>query len=387
MKIQTLHRSVDNVADGQAKVGHGRFLHRASDQATLDYVRLACRDNYNKPSNEQQLLNHIVTTTKLAGYTFARSLIVDYYVSLKANPFVIFTGPQGRGKTELVQKFAEALVGCGNGQYAMIPCGTSWHDHTGEDNYYRSLQARFCSWRFVELLQEAADPGNVGKVYLVCFDALTPDELEYYFSTLLYVSSTGKKRLHLPGFPPEQQPVVPSNLYITATIDIDRWDAELSPKVLRHAGLIEFRAPFHEVPQTQTKIAPSPVGYQRIWLQSALRDVETARYRLSQLLGPDCLNRLRCSPELAQLLWRGGVVLTTQLLEELTTYIANSFDEDGTGLFDVQDRLANAQIAFDAQVIQRVLWRLRGSSDVELHQDLINYLDRMTMMAWQQAVA
>ena len=387
MKIQTLHRSVDDVADGQAKVGHGRFLHRAGDQVNQKYVRLACRDSDNTSSNEQQLLDHIVTTTKLAGYAFARSLIVDYYVSLKTNPFVIFTGPQGRGKTELVQKFAEALVGYGNGQYAMIPCGASWHDHTGEDNYYRSLQARFCSWRFVELLQEAAAPGNAGKVYLVCFDALTPDELEYYFSTLLYVSSNGEKRLHLPGFPPEQQPVVPSNLYITATIDIDRWKSELSPKVLRHAGLIEFRAPFHEISQTQTTMLPSPIGYQRIWLQSALRDVETARYRLSQLLGPDCLNRLRCSPELAQLLWRGGVVLTTQLLEELTTYIANSFDEDGNGLFDAQDRRTNAQIAFDAQVIQRVLWRLRGSGDGELHQDLITYLDRITMMAWQQAVA
>jgi hypothetical protein len=34
-------------------------------------------------------------------------------------------------------------------------------------------------------LQEAAEPSNASKAYMVCFDALHPDEIEYYFATLL----------------------------------------------------------------------------------------------------------------------------------------------------------------------------------------------------------
>jgi hypothetical protein len=57
-------------------------------------------------------------------------------------------------------------------------------------------------------------------------------------------------------------------------------------------------------------------------------------------------------------------------------FVANSFDEHGVGLFDSHDQQSNAQIAFDAQVVQRVLWRLRFSDDLALRHDLAAYLDQ-----------
>jgi hypothetical protein len=105
------------------------------------------------------------------------------------------------------------------------------------------------------------------------------------------------------------------------------------------------------------------------------------------VLDPEQLSRLRSSPELARLLWRGGLALTGQALHELTLYIANSFDEHGRGLFDPCDPQRNAQVAFDAQVVQRVLWRLRESADDELRRDLADYLDQTALAAAQQAVA
>ena len=250
--------------------------------------------------------------------------------------------------------------------------------------------------RFLDLLQEAADPSNAAKVYLVCFDALHPDELEYYFATLLRVTPEGEKRLNFPGFPPERQPVVPPNVYITATVNTVEHKDDLSRNVLRSAGLIEFRAteqahdPAHsnESPTWAGSVwAKPPVGYQRLWLRAALHDVTAARARLVAILGNDQFGRLRCSPELSRLLWRGGVVLTTHTLHELTTYIANSFDEHGRGLFDPHDPHRNARIAFDAQVVQRVLWRLRETADSELRGDLADYLDEIALTETRQAVA
>jgi hypothetical protein len=360
-----------------------------NESAIPPLLRLSCRDVYGYVGGEHEMLARIGDAVTAAGYGFSRALVVTYYVSLKTNPFVILTGAEGRGKTEFAQLFAETLVGRDSSQYALISGGAAWPSGTGEDSYYRTLLERFSSLRFLELLQEAATPGNVGKLYMVCFDALHPSELEYYFANLLHVTPEGEKRLNLPGFPLDRQPVVPPNVYITATVNGAENSYTLSRDVLRHAGLIEFRAPAgpRAVVEQQRWELPPPVGYQRLWLRAALRDIGMARARLAEILGPERLGRLRSSPELAWLLWRGGVVLTTQTLQELTSYIANSFDEQGRGLFDPTDPWRNAHLAFDAQVVQRVLWRLRDSDDSELRRDLADYLDRLARAGGQLAVA
>jgi hypothetical protein len=386
--IQHFHGAASDEAGGQANEGRGKLTLAPVVGARSPVYRLACRDLIEPLAGEQELLAHIIGTINGAGPTFSHTLIVNYYVSLKTNPFVILTGAEGRGKTDLARLFAEALVGSGSSQYTLIPGGSVWPSGTGEDDYYRSLQERFSSWRFIDLLQEAADPSNAGKAYLICFDALHPGELEYYFATLLQVTPEGEKRLHLPGFPPDRQPSVPPNVYITATVDTAEHKHELSRNVLCHAGMIEFRATRQPCGTARPVWAVQPpVGYQRLWLHAALHDIEAARARLAAILGRDQVGRLRCSPELARLLWRGGLALTRQTLHELTLYIANSFDEHGRGLFDTCDPQRNAQIAFDAQVVQRVLWRLRESADDELRRDLADYLDQTALAAAQQAVA
>jgi energy-coupling factor transporter ATP-binding protein EcfA2 len=386
---QNFREATGDAAGGWANEGLGKLMLVPNESAGPALLRLSCRDIYGCAASEQDLLAHISDIITADSYGFSRALIVNYYVSLKTNPFVILTGAEGRGKTRFVQLFAEALVGRDSSQYALISGGAAWPGSTGEDRYYRSLQEQHNSLRFLDLLQEAASPGGAGKVYLVCFDALHPSELEYYFATLLQISPTGEKRLNLPGFPADRQPVVPSNVYITATVNVAEQSYTLSHAVLRHAGLIEFRAPsgLHPLVERGQSPAPPPVGFQRLWLRAALHDVELARARLAEILGFDRLGRLRSSPELARLLWRGGVVLTTQTLHELTAYIANSFDECGRGLFDPHDAWRNAHIAFDAQVVQRVLWRLRDSDDRELRRDLAEYLDRIALTSDQQAVA
>jgi hypothetical protein len=390
--IQNFRAAADEEVGGQADEGQGKLALAPNERASNLLARMACRDTRSDMLGEQDLLKRLLAAVEVSGYPFSRGLIVSYYVSLKSNPFVILTGPEGQGKTELARLFAEALVGAGGTQYTLIPSAGVWPGGTGQDSYYRSLQEQFCSWRFLDLLQEAAEPSNAGKAYLVCFDALHPDEIEYYFATLLQVTAAGEKRLNFPGFPADRQPIVPSNVYITATLNTVGSNDHLSSNVLRHAGLIEFRAvrtldalARHDA--NPATILPPPVGYQRLWLGAALNDLATARAKLAAILGDDYLGRLRCSPDLSRLLWRGGLALTSQTLQELTTYIANSFDERGQGLFDPYDRQRNARIAFDAQVVQRVLWRLRESTDHELRRDLADYLDAIALTSMHQAVA
>ncbi len=376
--------TVIDEADGRANGGRGK-LALVPPRHDLP-LRTACRDALPAVS-EQDLLNHVMDVVATSGYAFSRSLVVDCYVSLKTNPLVILTGPQGCGKAAFMDLFAEALLGRGSPQYARISGDAAWLGGTGEHGYFRALQERFGSLRFMELIQEAGDPGNLGKLFIVCFDALHPHELDYYFTRLVLIGRNGEKRLNLPGYQDGEQPLLPENLLITATVRQSVLGEGPDSEALRHASLIQFRRPVARVPVALRPAAPVPVGYQRMWLRAALRDVEQARQRLLSLLGPERLNRLTFSPALGRLLWRGGLALSARQLQEVTVYVANSFGADGRGLFDPEDAGRNAQIAYDAQVVQRVLWRLPGGIDPDLHTDLTRYLDDVARCAGQQAVA
>lgn len=379
--------STGSVAGGPADGGRGKLALLSHPGAGPSLLRFGCRHAHDQVAGEQRLIEHIIRVCDAAGYGFPRSLIVNYYVSLKTNPFVVLAGPPGTGKAPFTRLFAEALVGEERSQYALIPGGASWHRSTGEGSYYRSIQDRFTSLRFQELLQEATSPSNTGKLYLVCFERLLPEEVEYYLTRLLQVGPNGQRHLRLPDLSAERQVSIPANVAITATVDTSDDTSLLGSVALRHAGLIAFRALHSPNGAEQEHLPPPPVGFQRLWLRAAVQDLDRARRKLSRILGPEQYARLGCSPELRDLLWSNGRPLFGHNLQELTSYIANSFDEQGYGLFDPLNAVHNAQIAYDAQVIQRVIWRLGSPSDSDLQHDLSEYLEQAGPPTQCQAVA
>lgn len=302
---------------------------------------------------EQQLVAHL---TAALGGVFPRTLLVTYYVSLKTNPLVVITGRQGAGKAALAAGFAAALVGAESGQFVTIG-SDSWARHGTQSSYYRDIHERFGVSQLLETLNEAAAPENAGRAYLVLLKGLTVEELHSYVARFISVEPGGQRRLALPGLSGADQPVLPPSCLITATLHTPRVATALDQEVLRHAGQIELARDLHAgafVPD----LPPPPVGLQRLMLAAACHDPELARARLDAILGRGLAQRLGPSPEVARRILEGGAAVTRALREDTLAYVANSFDEDGRGLFDPTDARRNAQTAYDAQVVQRVLWRI-----------------------------
>lgn len=65
------------------------------------------------------------------GFSYEEGLIENFYLCLKAKPFVILAGISGTGKTRLVKLFAEALgATASNGRYKLLPVRPGWSDST-----------------------------------------------------------------------------------------------------------------------------------------------------------------------------------------------------------------------------------------------------------------
>lgn len=340
--------AVGKGADGKASEGQGKLAQLAPAAGACPAYRAQHTAN-----GEQLLISHLVATL---GASFPRTLLVTYYVSLKTNPFVVLTGREGAGKAALAAGFGAALVGRASGQFVTIG-SDSWARRGSQSSYYRGIHERFGVSQLGEALNEAAAPENAGRVYLVLLKGLTIEELDLYLNRLIHVGPDGDRRLALPGVARADSPVVPPNCFITATLHSPRTASPLDQQVLSNAGQIEFSPGLHASAEVPALPLP-PVGLQRIMLGAAIHDGDSARARLAHILGRSGLRRLGPSPEVAAALVEGGTAVTRALREATLAYVANSFDDEGRGLFDPANPRRNAQLAYDSQLVQRLLWRI-----------------------------
>ncbi|NJM05537.1 hypothetical protein HC891_03980 [Candidatus Gracilibacteria bacterium] len=355
--------SASNEAGGQAVDGRGKLHYYFGGPARSLTARAAATLDL-----EQTLLDQLVEMFRPA---LPQTLLTEFFVSLKTNPFVVLTGAEGAGKAALVEGFARSLVGRETNQFITISSG-EWAQQTSQQRYFADIHERFGSLHFLEALQEAAAPGNLGKIYIVFLRGLQPDELHTYCSQLLRVEANGTKRLALPGVPLAQQPTLPPNIFIIATLHLSQFTAQLDDHVQRHATLIAFGPTARAPKQLPLPALPLPVGYQRVLLRAVVNHDQVAQDRLWALLSARELSTLQPSPQLWELLQQNGIGPDYRLDADMRRFIANSFDSAGHGLFDRENIIRNARIACDARFIQRILWRLE---DPMLRQQLTAFLD------------
>ena len=180
-----------------------------------------------------------------AGLFIQNDFVIRFIASLLTKPFVILTGLSGSGKTKLAQAFARWICQ-DDREYRIIPVAADWTNREPLLGYPNSLE----STKYVkpdngllDLILCAIDKPD--KPFFLILDEMNLSHVERYFADFLSALESGEPiHLHsskdeLDGVP--QKIVIPANLFIIGTVNVDETTYMFSPKVLDRANVIEFR--------------------------------------------------------------------------------------------------------------------------------------------------
>jgi 5-methylcytosine-specific restriction endonuclease McrBC GTP-binding regulatory subunit McrB len=210
-------------------------------------------------------------------------------------------------------------------------------------------------------------------LYFFCLDEMNLAHVEYYFSQFLsaleeerpeerYVWLLSTRTQHMLHKGSEDIPaklLIPPNLLFTGTINVDETTQPLSDKVIDRANTIEFfEVELDKIPTRRP--LPDPIT------------ILTTTWQSYQAVQPDTTYRSQVV-EIGKLLNKMDMGLGYRVLREIEMYLANS-----KGLLD-------PQVAFDLQVKQRILPRVRGTEAIkEPLNDLLTFMQHNNLSRSEQ---
>jgi 5-methylcytosine-specific restriction endonuclease McrBC GTP-binding regulatory subunit McrB len=314
--------------------------------------------------SETDLITLIENYISARGYYFDPETIRNYHTCLKTRPFVILAGLSGTGKSKLPQLYAEALGhNVQNGHYLRLPVRPSWNDDRFLLGYLNTITGEYITEPGIEFVINAErDRENL---YFFGLDEMNLAHVEYYFSQFLSAmeeESVADRRIHLFSESAEKRlrqqgsslevkrtVIVPDNLLFTGTINVDETTQPISEKVIDRANTIEFfEVDLDKIPEKR----PIPETF----------SLGTSAWKSYIASAPNTQYRGRIN-DLNKILNPGGLGLGYRVVREMELYLANS-----AGLLPIDT-------AFDLQVKQRILPRVRGTSAIsETLRSLITFV-------------
>ena len=292
------------------------------------------------------------------GFNYDGSLIENFYLGLKSKPFVILAGTSGTGKTRLVRLFAEAI----NAEYKLVSVRPDWSDSSDLFGHV-DLNQKFVPGAIIDFVKQAEL--NPNKPYFLCLDEMNLARVEYYMSDILSAIETRRYESGMIitdpvvssanyGNDPHAlgrygKVILPGNLYIVGTVNMDETTFPFSKKVLDRANTIEFSYVDLLSMSSFSTATSDKITVTNEFLVSkyiTLNDCEAAD---REYIGSVCttLSRINGILEIA------NAHIGYRVRDEIVFYMLNNREAD----------LLDDKIAFDNQIMQKILPRVQGSSE------------------------
>ena len=192
------------------------------------------------------MINPIISSILSTGLIYSDTLIKRLAYSLMAKPFVILSGLAGSGKTQLALVFAKCLSENIEEQVCTVSIGADWTNREpllGYPNALKSEEYVNPESGVLDLLIEANRVENANKPYFLILDEMNLSVVERYFADFLSAMESGEP-IKLWDHESKDVPreiLLPKNVFIIGTINVDETTYMFSPKVLDRANVIEFK--------------------------------------------------------------------------------------------------------------------------------------------------
>ncbi|MGN0954871.1 McrB family protein [Dialister sp.] len=308
-----------------------------------------------RPLDEAGFLERLSEAAERSGLLYAEEDLINFHISLKSSRLTILAGMSGTGKSGLVRLYGRAL-GLPEEQVRFLAVRPSWMDDGDILGYVdvKNMVYRSADTGLAEFLAEAA--AHPEKMYLICFDEMNLARAEHYFAQFisvlekeenpvicLYNPSLKGKLYNGESYPAEIP--VGRNVLFTGTVNVDESTYHFSDKILDRANVITLhQGKFRDLLQLGKK---EKIDYPEI---------------------PSSLFESFCHAD--------GLGLSEEeldLLDALNDAFRKSGIQCGIGfrvacqmgryLENIPEGLSfNREEGLDAQVVQRILTKLRGSS-------------------------
>ena len=327
----------------------------------IDFIFYTSRQ-YNKTENNEggepemtikEKVENIKSYIAAKGFNYEGELIENFYLSLKSKPFVILAGTSGTGKTKLVKLFAEAI----GAEMKLVPVRPDWSDSSDLFGHV-DLAGNFKAGAIIDFVKQAELDKD--KPYFLCLDEMNLARVEYYLSDFLSIIETRDRTngeiITDPLVSEEYYQnetakekygklIIPENLYIIGTVNMDETTFPFSKKVLDRANTIEFSF-VNFMPKEQPVSAVSALQLDNSFLK-------TKYLYLSDIDNDEFVNSICFKlEELNEALRKANLHVGYRVRDEISFYMMNNQECE----------LLEENAAFDNEIMQKILPRIQGSS-------------------------
>ena len=299
---------------------------------------------------------------------YNNSLNSRYILSLLAKPFVILSGNSGTGKTRIALCFAKYLekqTDTGINNTLLIPVGADWTDNTKILGYFNPLanegKGEYVKSEILTFLELANE--NPSIPFFLILDEMNLSHVERYFSDFLSAMESGKPILLYKK--PEncecavpEKIMLPENLFVTGTVNIDETTYMFSPKVLDRANVIEFKPEMDDI--LENLVSDSSSDKEETAEPGVAEGFMQLANKIRSGIVPDGLKAEleKAKPVLEsvyQILEKSGFEFAYRTAKEIRLYAAASFET-------VEDKSQfNINSVIDQQIVQKILPKIHGN--------------------------
>ena len=313
---------------------------------------------------EEDFMDEFIHTTRVQGLLYDEKDLYNFHTAMKSSNLVILAGMSGTGKSKLVKAYGQALGLNENEQLTFIPVRPAWTDDADLIGYMDTLNHLYRPGDSGVINALLSAKENTSKLHIICFDEMNLARVEHYFSQFLSVlemeSGPGrvlrlyndnlKETLNNSTVYPPAIPIG-DNVIFVGTINLDESTYHFSDKVLDRANVITLNVlPFLSL-KMLTEEGRISVEKRDVTISFELFESFRNKNRDLHMKDQELALLWEIHTELQKVNKNIGV--GPRIVRQIDRYLKNLPENNSY----------TREEAFDKQIVQRILTKVRGPED------------------------